>query len=116
MVAAPWLEHIIAFQRFSNNLYLPNIVAFKCVCHSLQLAASKAAAVLPSHIDFLIRESYNWFSHSSKRLYDYKELQMKLTNKVPNKLLQLCATRWMSRYECVKRIFDQWKVLQDFFH
>ena len=34
---------------------VPNIVVFKCVCHSLQLAASKAAAVLPSHIDFLIR-------------------------------------------------------------
>ena len=41
---------------------------------------------------------------------------MKVTNKVPNELLQLCATRWMSRYECVKRIRDQWKVLQDFFH
>ena len=41
---------------------------------------------------------------------------MKLTNEVPNELLQLCATRWMSRYEGVKRILDQWKVLQDFFH
>ena len=66
---------------------VPNIVVFKCVCHSLQLAASKVAAVLPSHIDFLIRESYNWFSHSSERLYDYRELHMKLTNEVPNKLL-----------------------------
>ena len=95
---------------------VPNIVVFKCVCHSLQLAASKVAAVLPSYIDFLIRESYNWFSHSSKRLCDYRELHMKLTNEVPNKLLQLSATRWMSQYECVKRILDQWKVLQDFFH
>ena len=95
---------------FSKQL-VPNIVVFKCVCHSLQLAA-----VLPSRVDFLIRESYNWFSHNSKRLYDYRELHMKLTNEVPNKLLQLCATRWMSRYECVKRILDQWKVMQDFFH
>ena len=27
-----------------------------------------------------------------------------------------CARRWMSRYECAKRILNQWKVLQDFFH
>ena len=38
---------------------VPDIVMFKCICHSLQLAASKASLVLPAHIDFLVRESYN---------------------------------------------------------
>ena len=41
---------------------IPHIVIFKCICHSLQLAASKAADTLPAHLDFLVRESYNWFS------------------------------------------------------
>ena len=72
---------------------VPDIVMFKCICHSLQLAASKASSVLPAHIDFLVRESYNWFAHSTKRLCDYNELHMKLADEVPLKLLQLSATR-----------------------
>ena len=40
---------------------------------------------------------------------------MQLTDTVPKKLPQLSATRWMSRYECVKRVLDQWNVLRKFF-
>ena len=91
---------------------VPHIIIFKCVCHSLQLAASKAADTLPAHLDFMIRESYNWFSHSPKRLIQYRELHKCITNNVPIKLRQLSATRWMSRYECITRIIDQWDSLQ----
>ena len=83
---------------------VPDIVMFKCVCRSLQLAASKASLVMPAHIDFLIRESFNWFSHSTRRLFEYRALHMQLIDTVSKKLLQL---RWMSRYECVKRVLDQ---------
>jgi hypothetical protein len=72
---------------------IPHII-FKCVCHSLQLAASKAADTLPAHLDFLVRESYRWFSHSPKRLIQYRELHKCFMNKVPTKLRQLSATRW----------------------
>ena len=34
---------------------VPDIVMFKCVCHNLQLAASKASLVMPAHINCLIR-------------------------------------------------------------
>ena len=91
---------------------IPHIVIFKCVCHSLQLAASKAADTLPAHLDFMVRESYNWFSHSPKWLIQYQELHKSLTNEVPTKLRQLSATRWMSRYECITRIIDQWDALK----
>eukprot|EP00794_Sanderia_malayensis_P015248 gene15248-16822_t len=91
---------------------VPEIVMFKCVCHSLQLAANKAAEAMPAHIDFLVRESYSWFSHSTKRLLHFRELHKTITNEVPNKLLQLSATRWMSRYECIRRIIDQWDSLK----
>ena len=95
---------------YFRNL-VPEVVMIKCVCHSLQLAASKAAEVMPAHIAFVVRESYNWFSHSTKRLEEYRELHKTITNEIPEKLLQLSATRWMSRYLCIKRIIDQWDAL-----
>jgi hypothetical protein len=91
---------------------VPHIVIFKCVCHSLQLAASKASETMPTLLDFMVRESYNWFSHSTKRLLQYHELHKCITNEVPLKLRQLSATRWMSRYECIGRIIDQWEALK----
>lgn len=53
-----------------------NLVLVRCVCHSLQLAMSHASKqTLPRNIDFLIRETYNWFSHSSKRQMYYKDIK-----------------------------------------
>ena len=66
---------------------VPHIVIFKCVCHSLQLAASKASDTIPAHLDFIVRESYNWFAHSPKRLFQYRELQKCITSEIPLKLL-----------------------------
>eukprot|EP00794_Sanderia_malayensis_P012318 gene12318-13588_t len=99
-----------SMSTYFKNL-VSEIVIFKCVCHSLQLAASKAADVMPDHLDFMVSESYNLFAHSTKRLIGYKELHKTITNEIPNKLLQLSATRWMSRYECIRRIIDQWEPL-----
>lgn len=49
-----------------------NLVLVRCVCHSLQLALSHASEeTLPRNVEFLIRETYNWFSHSSNRRVDY---------------------------------------------
>lgn len=54
---------------------IPQLLLVRCVCHSLQLAVSHAAKEhLPRHLDFLIRECYNWFSHSSLRQVKYKKL------------------------------------------
>ena len=46
---------------------VPDLIVVRCVCHSLHLAASAACAVLPRHLDYMVRESHNWFSHSPKR-------------------------------------------------
>ena len=41
---------------------VPGLVLIRCVCHSLQLAVSAAAAnALPRNLEFLITETYNWF-------------------------------------------------------
>ena len=91
--------------------FLPDIVMLKCLNHSLQLAANKAAEAVPSYVYFLVRlrVSCNWFSLSTKQLLHYEELHKTLYNKVPTRLLQLSSTRWMSRYECIRRIIDQWE-------
>ena len=108
---------------------IPHIVIFKCVCHSLQLAASKVADTLPAHLDFMGRESYNWFSHSPKRLIQYEELHKCLTNgyafisnaerlKIPKKNLdevkQRCLTFLVEATKQVQmRLPENVSVFQD---
>lgn len=47
---------------------VPHLVLIRCVCHSIQLATSAAMAeCLPRNLDFLVRETYNWFSRSTSR-------------------------------------------------
>lgn len=42
---------------------VPHLILIRCVCHSIQLAVSKAVAeTLPRNLEFLVSETYNWFS------------------------------------------------------
>ncbi|KAH6945752.1 hypothetical protein HPB50_009747 [Hyalomma asiaticum] len=67
-----------------------NLVLVKCVCHSIQLCASKAVEVLPRSLEFLVGRSYSWFSHSSQRLREYSKIyQLINSGKEPLKLVQL---------------------------
>jgi hypothetical protein len=56
----------------------PSLILISCVCHSLQLAVSAGANVaLPRHIDFLVKETYNFMfviAHSTLRQNEYKTL------------------------------------------
>ncbi|KAJ4426064.1 hypothetical protein ANN_26873 [Periplaneta americana] len=54
----------------------PGLTMIRCVCHSLQLAVSSASDCLPTNLDFLVREPYNWFSHSALRRNAYKALRV----------------------------------------
>ena len=53
----------------------PNLMLLKCICHSLHLACSHASEELPSNIDYLIRETYNWFHRSALRRESYLKIQ-----------------------------------------
>ncbi|CAG9782434.1 unnamed protein product [Diatraea saccharalis] len=73
---------------------LPNLVLVRCVCHSLQLAVSAATKqFLPRNLEFLIKETYDWFSRSSARQIAYKELYNVINDgHDPLKIVQACQT------------------------
>lgn len=95
------------------KLDVPNLIMIKCSCHSIQLAVSHASAEhLPRHLEYLVQETYNWFSKSSNRQNEYKKLYLTINDAEPLKLTQACATRWLSIEPAVKKILDQWVELK----
>ena len=89
------------------------------MCHSLHLVASKATEELPSSLDFLCREIHNWFSSSSLRQLQYKDIFDTINvgeGKKLHKFQRLSTTRWLSRYEAMKNILDQWTELAAHFN
>ena len=93
---------------------LKDLVLIRCVCHSLQLAVSHASNdTLPRSVEYLVRETYNWFSVSPKRREAYKAIYETINcGEKPLLITKVCATRWLSIEPAVSRILDQWEVLK----
>lgn len=91
---------------------IPNIIILKCTCHSFHLCASYACTKLPRFIEDFIRDIYNYFSSSQKRVPEFKDFQMLCDLKVHNILHQ---TRWLSVHVAVKRVLEQFSALKLFF-
>ncbi|CAI6357069.1 unnamed protein product [Macrosiphum euphorbiae] len=92
----------------------PQLILIRCVCHSLQLATSYACSeTMPRNLEFLISETYNWFSKSTLRQQAYRHI-FKVMNDdhEPLKIVQACNTRWLSIESAVVRIIDQWHELK----
>lgn len=106
-----------------NSLYArfkkdnPKLQLVRCICHSLNNASSKAAEVLPSNLDFLCKEIYAWFSHSSLRRIEYKRLYDILNNgeKPFHNFVQLCSTRWLCRYNVINILLEHYDELKTHF-
>ena len=92
----------------------PNLFVTTCICHSAHLAASNACATLPRQTEDFVLYIYTYFSHSAKRLHEFKHFQ-EFTNTKPHKLLRLCQTRWLSLQQCVHHIVEQWEALALYF-
>lgn len=92
----------------------PDIFILGCVCHSFHLCSSSAANKLPKSIEQFVRNVYNYFAHSSKRIESLKEFQdfVQLKN---HKMLKPSQTRWLSFQSCIDRILEQWNALTLFF-
>ncbi|KAF2351405.1 protein of unknown function DUF4371, partial [Trinorchestia longiramus] len=96
---------------------VPSLILVRCVCHSLQLAMSHASAeFLPKNLEFLIAETYKWFSHSAMRQAAYTQLYKAINdNQTPLKIVNNCSTRWLSIETAVGRILRQWLELKTHF-
>jgi hypothetical protein len=92
---------------------VPHLVVVRCVCHSLHLAASAATKVLPKCLDFLVRETYNWFKNSTNRKQDYGAIYRCLNDDAnPLKIPKIADTRWLSHEMAIRRILTQWDALK----
>lgn len=94
---------------------VPDVVIVKCVCHSLHLCAEKACQMLPKRLEFFVREVHNYFSHSPKRITEYRNLYLNLKGEIPNKVAKLSGTRWLARNAAIHTIMLQWDTLYSFF-
>ncbi|KAH8036852.1 hypothetical protein HPB51_006121 [Rhipicephalus microplus] len=101
------------FETIKREWQLPNLIMVRCICHSLQLALSHAVqGTLPRNVDFLVRETHMWFSHSSKRKAAYSQLYRSLCDgEEPLSIPRVCDTRWISLEPAVVRVLDQWDML-----
>ncbi|KAJ1200812.1 hypothetical protein NDU88_004633 [Pleurodeles waltl] len=71
----------------------PSLQLVRCICHSLDIIAKKAIRSIPSNVEFMIRETYNWFSTSPKRQDDYRELYLTLDGGLSLTLISPCETQ-----------------------
>uniref|UniRef100_A0A1A7ZYI7 Uncharacterized protein n=1 Tax=Nothobranchius furzeri TaxID=105023 RepID=A0A1A7ZYI7_NOTFU len=97
-----------------SGLEKENLVLIRCVCHSLQLAVSSASkTTLPRSVEFLVRETYNWFSISPKRKEAYRTVYETINcGERPLAITRVCATRWLSIEPAVSRLLSQWEELK----
>jgi hypothetical protein len=93
---------------------LPNLVLICCVCQSLQLAVCAASKeTIPRSVEYLIRETYNWFLISPKRHEAYKAVYATINcGQKPLQITKVCATRWLSIEPAVTHILSQWEELK----
>lgn len=77
---------------------------------------SSASKTLPDEIEYLVSETYNWFSKSASRQKNYKNIYAAINHDMqPLKIVRACDTRWLSIELAVKRIESQWLELKTHF-
>ena len=92
----------------------PSCIVVKCVCHSTALSVSHASKTLPRNIEQLVRDIYNYFSQSAKRMDEFTEFQ-DFTDTPKHRIMKCYDIRWLSLRACVSRILEQWSPLSLFF-
>ncbi len=65
-------EHNSVWSRLRERS--PHCTLFRCICHSLALCVQKAFDVLPSPLGYIMCEVSAWFSKSTLRREEYKQL------------------------------------------
>ena len=95
---------------------LPGLVLIKCLCHSIDKAASYANEELPSHLVYTLRETRSWFHFSPQRHLQYQETFKAINNdKAPASLGKWCEIGWLSWTTPVRATVDQYLELKSHF-
>lgn len=111
-------EHNSLWSRLREDS--PNIIQVRCVCHSLALCMKQAFAQLPKYLGFLLSEVPNWFTRSSIRREDFKNL-FNVMNAgeerfgVPLPFAKYSTTRWLARSKVINNLLVNWDELHAYF-
>jgi hypothetical protein len=105
-------KHNSVSQKFCDRI--PHLFIFRCICHSIDLAASEASRRLPSYLEETLLEIFYYLKYSTKRQLAVASLQ-KLLDIPEKKYLQLHKVRWLSLGAVVDRTLEQYDVLLRFF-
>ncbi|GFO36486.1 proteinral transcription factor ii-i repeat domain-containing protein 2 [Plakobranchus ocellatus] len=93
---------------------MPGLFVLKCFRHSFHLVAEHTSKYLSATADQLIHDIYNYFKLSPNRQQALVEFQ-EFVGIDHDKMLKPCQKRWLSAYQCVNRVLEQWPALQLFF-
>lgn len=90
------------------------LIIIGCVCHLLNLAANKAAVVLPVEIEQIAIDIFYYLERSANRKESLKKFQCLHDTEI-RKILKHVSTRWLSLSRSLRRILEQWEPLLAFF-
>ncbi|XP_058839742.1 uncharacterized protein LOC131695289 [Topomyia yanbarensis] len=93
----------------------PDIFLMKCICHSFALCSSYACKNIPSEVEQLCRDVYNFLKYGGQRQARFNDLQC-LLELQPLKMLHPSATRWLSLEAVVLRMVNRYDVLLIYFN
>lgn len=82
----------------------PQLMLVKCTCHSLHLCCSQSSDKIPKTCDFLIKEVYNYFSHSPLRALRYKRAFDLINAGVDSNNFRKLGTCWLSYGAAIQQI------------
>ena len=71
---------------------------------------------MPADLEFVVRETRNWFAHSPLKRLQYRDLFAAINDGgMPQNLVQLVRTRWLAWANAIDVILKQWLELQTHF-
>ncbi|KAE8740759.1 hypothetical protein FOCC_FOCC013727 [Frankliniella occidentalis] len=81
-----------------------------------RLKAEGAASEMPADLEFLVRETRNWFARSPLKRLQYRDLFAAINDgAMPANLVQLSATRWLAWSRAIDVVLAQWLELKTHF-
>ncbi len=114
----------------------PHVIHISCANHELDLVArAPVKAALPSSVEYILKASSNWFSHSAGRIAEYKKIadligmgdegsaedddyNERLLDGNGNRVIKQIspsATRWLVFADCISRLLLQYHALSAHF-